>query len=547
MSHPEFVDALRDPAAYPEAERPSQVEMRETHISWLFFTDAHVYKVKKPVDFGFLDFSTLEERHTFCQEEVRLNRRISPDVYLGVVEIRRLDGHHRIVTEPSGGSSAEAAGRRPGELVDYAVKMRRLPEDRWLERLLERGEADEELARRIARRIADFHADARTTEIGAIDTVRFNTRENFAQTRGYVGTTLDAATHDVVRAYTRGFLDARRELFARRSEEGRVRDGHGDLHAGQVCVENGIDFIDCIEFNRRFRFGDVAADLAFLAMDLDHWGRHDLCRALVDEYVEATGDEELREVLAFYQCYRAYTRGKVASLRLDDPDLDDEGRAEAVETARSYFELARRYAAVEGPLLVLTCGLMGTGKTSLAGSLEPRLGATVVSSDSVRKELADMEADERAFEEWGAGIYSEEFTRRTYDELHRRAAERLERDEVVILDASYRDRFRRDAARRVARELGGRLVLVETIAPDRIVEQRLVTRHRDGHAVSDGRIELYRTQKDHFEPVDELDDRQHVIVETSGPRAETTLSALEAIYRRLLRPDDAPPGSPSRA
>jgi len=555
VSHPEFVDALLDPAAYPAPERPERMEMRETHISWLFFTASHVYKVKKPVDFGFLDFSTLEERHTYCQEEVRLNRRISPGVYLGVVEIREVDGRCRVVeTDPAGQDEAGPAGEDDagpvsedeagpdtgGELVDYAVKMRRLPEDRWLERLLESGEADQELARRIARRIAGFHADARTTEIGGIDTVRFNTRENFAQTRRYVGSTLDEATYDVVRAYTRGLLDARRELFLHRSEEGRVRDGHGDLHAGQVCVENGIDFIDCIEFNQRFRFGDVAADLAFLAMDLDHWERPDLRRALVDEYVEVSGDEGLWEILGFYQCYRAYTRGKVNSLLLDDPDLDEDRRPEVIDEARSYFELARRYAGLEGPLLVLVTGLMGTGKTSLANALGPRLGATVLSSDPVRKELAGMEAAETVFEEWGAGIYAAEFDRRTYQELHGRARERLERGEMVVLDASYRERSRREAARRVAREAGARFLVVQTVAPDRIVEQRLVTRHRDGGSVSDGRLELYRTQKERFEPVDEVGDARHVVVDTSGPRAETTLSALEAAYRRLLGPANGP-------
>lgn len=524
MSHPDFVDALCEPLAYPEDERPSQVEMRETHISWLFFTERHVYKVKKPVDFGFLDFSSLEDRHSFCREEVRLNRRISPDVYLGVVEIRNDDGRHRI-----------AGAATQGELVDYAVKMRRLPEDRWLERLLERGEADERLARRIARRIAAFHADAQTTDIGGIDTVRFNTRENFAQTRGYVGTALDAATYDVVRAYTRGFLHARRELFVRRSEGGRVRDCHGDLHAGQVCVENGIDFIDCIEFNKRFRFSDVAADLAFLAMDLDHWNRQDLSRALVDEYVEISEDEELRQVLGFYKCYRAYTRGKVHGLRLDDPDLPEERRPEVMATAASYFELARRYAAVDGPLLVVMAGLMGTGKTSLAESLAPRLEAEVLSSDPIRKELAGIEAEERAFDDWGAGIYSEEFTQRTYDELHRRAAGHLDRGERVVLDASYRERRRRRAARELARRSDSPFLLVETVAPDRMVEQRLATRHRDGSDVSDGRLELYRQQKARFEAVDELEDDLHVIVDTSGPRAETTLSALEALHRRLLQ------------
>jgi aminoglycoside phosphotransferase family enzyme len=280
VSGPDVVRSLLEPSAYPARERLRRVTFVETHISWLFFTGSFVYKVKKPVDYGFLDFTTLEKRRFFCLEEVRLNQRLSPDVYRGVVGISGEGG--RCVV---GGT---------GPIVDYAVKMRQLPPDRWLSGLLRRGEASPALMRRIAQRIAGFHAAAAAADpsrrIGGIDTVRVNTQENFVQTLEYVGVTVTAEAYDRVQAYTEAFLDVRAGRFAQREREGRIRDCHGDLYADQICVENGIAFIDCIEFSERFRYSDVAADIAFPAMDVDYYGRPDLSAELVREYVASSAD-----------------------------------------------------------------------------------------------------------------------------------------------------------------------------------------------------------------------------------------------------------------
>src|SRR5262245_2118643 len=257
---------MLEPGTYPAAERPARVTVAETHISWLFFTGRFVYKVKKPVNFGFLDFTTLDQRRFFCLEEVRLNQRLSPDVYLGVAAIRE-QGERYTIGET-------------GRLVECAVKMRQLPGDRWLSGLLKRGEATAPLMQRIARRIASFHADAergmRANELVGVPSVRFNTQENLTQTREQIGVTVTAEAHDRVRAYTEAFLEARAHVFARRERDGRIRECHGDLHADQICAENGIAFIDCIEFNERFRYSDVAADIAFPAMDVEYYGRQDL-------------------------------------------------------------------------------------------------------------------------------------------------------------------------------------------------------------------------------------------------------------------------------
>ncbi len=317
----------------------TRVGLVETHISWLFFTGRFVYKVKKPVNFGFLDFTTLERRRFFCLEELRLNQRLSPDVYLGVVAIWEEGGRY--------------AMQETGRIVEYAVKMRQLPADRWLSGLLKRGDATPALMRRIARRIAAFHAVAEVGEparhVGGIDTVRFNTQENFSQTREQVGVTVAVEIQDRVQAYTEAFLDARSEVFARREREGRIRDCHGDLHADQICVEDGIAFIDCIEFNERFRYGDVAADIAFPAMDVDYYGRPDLSAELVREYVAASGDADALAVLDFYKCYRAFTRGKVRGFRLRQPGLTDARPQRDHRAGVALLRPGERVRAAPGP------------------------------------------------------------------------------------------------------------------------------------------------------------------------------------------------------
>ncbi len=496
------------------------VRLLQTHVSWLFFTGCHVYKVKKPVDLGFLDFTTLDARRHFCEEELRLNRRVSPDVYLAVSELRESDGRYAFGGE--------------GEVVEYAVKMRQLPADRWLSTLLEAGSVTPRTVRRIAGRIADFHraaaSDAEITRLGGIESVRINTAENFEQTREFIGLTLDRATYDVARAATEAFLERRGQLFARREAEGRVRDCHGDLHAAQICVENGIAIIDCIEFNYRFRFSDVAADLAFLAMDLDHFDHPDLSGMLVDEYIEHSGDTELPKLLPFFKAYRAFTRGKVESIRVAQLEEGDPARGTAREEADRYFKLAAAYARIRRPLLIITAGLMGTGKSTLATALAERLGAEIFSSDVVRKQLADISPEERRLEAWEEGIYSPEFTGRVYRALHDRGDAALRSGRHVVLDASYAERGRRAEAAAVARECDAELLVVEVIAPTEVVRRRLRERDTRSGGVSDGRIELLHAQQSHFQPVDEVPDAHHIVVETTGSPGDTAFIALKQVY-----------------
>jgi aminoglycoside phosphotransferase family enzyme len=324
--------ALLNSAIYPG--NPGNVEFSETHISLLFFTENHVYKVKKPVDFGFLDFTTLEKRRFYCHQEVELNRRLCADVYLGVVEISEADG----------GVSLDGRGK----VIEYAVKMRRLSEDLLMSRLIEQQRVTNQMIAGIAEKLAAFYAAAETGEeissYGKPGRIRQDTDENFHQTSPYIGLTISPKAFEAIQGATNAFLLEKRASFQQRIGEGKIRDCHGDLRSEHIYLGDEILIIDCIEFNQRFRYTDVAADIGFLAMDLDYQGRRDLSRHLIDSYVRMSGDREILEVLDFYKCYRAYVRGKVESFRLDDPNIPPPEKEEALRRARRYFRLSKEYA-----------------------------------------------------------------------------------------------------------------------------------------------------------------------------------------------------------
>jgi aminoglycoside phosphotransferase family enzyme len=328
-----MIAGLLRPEAFPHPAE--DIVLHETHISWVILAGPFAYKVKKPVNLGFLDFTTRERRRADCDDEVRLNRRLCPDVYLGVVDIVERDGAYVV-----GG---------PGTPVEPAVWMRRLPEQGMLPRLLARGAVGVPVIRQIARQLAAFHAAAATgpgvDEYGDVATIQANWDENFAQLARFIGPTIPKAPHARIVQFVSRFLSEQREVLVQRATEGRIREGHGDLHAASICVEGRrIHLFDCLEFEPRFRCSDVAAEVAFLAMDLDHSGRADLAAEFVDEYVRRSGDEGLRTVLDFYKCYRAYVRGKVRCLRLDQPGLSAEERSRVESEAQAYFELGWAYA-----------------------------------------------------------------------------------------------------------------------------------------------------------------------------------------------------------
>ena len=512
---PELVKALLDPKAYPDS--PRGVEFVQTQMSFVFLTDDYVYKVKKPVNLGYLDYTALEKRHFYCHQEVELNRRLCPDVYLGVVPIIKSKDSIRVEGQ--------------GKAMEYAVKMRRLPQEAMMDVLLTKNQVSSEMVSSLAEKLGEFHRKAETnaniSAFGSLDAITQNTEENFTQTEKYIDNTISRERYNHIKDYTQVFIKKNTPLFHKRVAGGRIRDCHGDLHAAHICFSNGICIYDCIEFNDRFRYCDVASEVAFLAMDLDHYGRADLSRSFVSTYVARSQDNELLKLLNFYKCYRAYVRGKVESFKLDDPYINEAEKRRTLAIASSYFDLANSYIRSK-PVLFITTGLVGTGKSSLAQALAKRLGLVVISSDVTRKKLAGIPPAEHRFEEFDTGIYSPEFSRLTYDTMLTEAKHILGEGGSVIIDASFIKAGERQKAKKLAQEINADFFIVECTLDEESIKQRLTQRREQG-SVSDGRWEIFEPQKRQFEPVVEVSPQNHVIIDTSQPVDKIVTGVLDKI------------------
>ncbi len=534
MTHPNLVASMLNPDFYPH--RPKNVQLVQTHISYVFIAGDLVYKVKKPVNYGFLDFTSLDQRRYFCNQELTLNRRLAPEAYLAVEPIcEDATGQLRL-------------GEDGGRVVEYAVKMVRLPEGRMLKVLLAERKVGLEKMAAIAEKIAAFHAAAATggpiDEMGKIDTVRFNCEENFEQTMKYVGSVIAPEKYDFIRDYVSTFIDDERALFEKRVADHRIRDCHGDLHMEHICLSDGIIIFDCIEFNERFRFSDTASEVAFLAMDLDYNGYVDHAEAFVSAYCRASGDRELLKLLNFYRCYRAYVRAKVTSFRLDDETLSELERETIMASAFRYYDLAFRYAArLSRPALILNVGLMGSGKSVLARALSPLLDADVIRMDVLRKQMLDIAPSERHYEDFGAGIYSEEVSDQAYALAFKRAEEKLKAGRTVMIDASFKKRHQRGKARELAQRLHVDFFVLECVCPESEIKSRLERRAHKASEASDGRWEIFQAQKADYEAIDsasstaEMPAASHVTVDTSDSKDVTLVRALRGMKKIIDKCD----------
>lgn len=520
MTDPRLVTAMSRPDFYPH--RPAAVELVQTHISYVFIAGDLVYKVKKAVDFGFLDFTTPEKRRDNCLKEVALNRRLAPEAYLGVEEI----------SEGATGALVLGPGRK---VVDYAVKMIKLPEEKMLVNLLAGRKIEPQDMDAIARKVSDFHSQAETggdiDRFGSLEIIRKNHDENFEQTGNYIGRTILREQYDFIRAYIYNFLRTKKELLENRVAGGHIRDCHGDLHAEHVCLADGIIIFDCIEFNDRFRYSDTAADVAFLSMDLDFRGYPDFSREFVKAYARHSGDEDLAELLPFYQCYYAYVRGKVIGFRLDDPVIGAAEKKSARLTARKYFNLAAKYATIRRkPLLIITTGLMGSGKSILARNLAAVLGAKVIRTDILRKEILNIRPEERRLEKFGEGIYSEEMSARTYEKAFEKAKAILAGGGSVIIDASFKRNEARLRAAQIAAEAGSGFFALQCECTSAVVRERLDRRIKAGRDASDGRWELYEQQQRDYDKVTGLPKGSHILVDTCGTPGRSLYRALSGMF-----------------
>jgi aminoglycoside phosphotransferase family enzyme/predicted kinase len=511
-------DLLR-PEAYLEFDA-TRVELVQTHISWVFLLKNDVLKIKRPVVLGFLNFGSIEARKAACEAEVRLNARLAAGIYLGVVPVMTgPDGKHRI-------------GGPPGRVVDWAVHMKRLPETQRADELLRRGELTIDLVDALAARIARFHAEAATNEqnmqFGSAAAVGSCIEDNFAETASTATRYLRHEELDEIQRWQRAFLRDNARLFEERIALGKVRDGHGDLRLEHVYVAGDPPptIIDCIEFSDRFRYADVCSDVAFLSMDLAAHGRVDLAERLLSRYARDSGDFDLFVLVDFYESYRAYVRGKIASLVAADESVPWSGRKQAQDDARRYFLLAlssHRRAFLD-PSVIAVGGLIASGKSTIADAISARMNAPVVEADRTRKAMLGLPPDQPVHEAAWQGPYDEGMTDKVYLELFRRASVVLASGRSVVIDASFRSRAHRSAARELASANRVPFSFVECRVDRELAKGRLEARSH-GPTVSDGRLEIFDAFAAQFEPVTELSEREHITLDT-GRDLHVTLDQL---------------------
>jgi aminoglycoside phosphotransferase family enzyme/predicted kinase len=524
-SLPALSNLLSDPSIYPHA--PDEVHLQHTHISVVALVPPWVYKVKKPVDLGFLDFSTLEQRRLYCEQEVQLNSRLCDDTYEAVVPLVRTDDRLRV--DPPESTS--------GEVVEYAVKMRYLPAEHFLDAQLDRGEAGVSAIDRVARTLCAFYQSQSSTpevaEAGWPETLRINFEENVEQTADHVGPLLSGPAYEALQYYTDRFVDQEAALLHRRRASGLLVDGHGDLRLEHVhLTDDHVCIYDCIEFNDRLRHLDVANDIAFLAMDLDFHGRPDLGTRLVRQVAETLGDPEMHRLIDFYKCYRAYVRAKVEGMRAADADVPAPERTTSRMRAQRHYQWALRYAvAGTGPFVVVVFGRSGTGKSTQAAALAESLGWAHLASDPIRKTLAGVPLHQRTDAARRADLYSDAMTDRTYRTLQQRAVARGRRLKGTVLDATYSTPDRRETLRTALRAADIPYAFVELTAPDDVLRERLADRDAASATASDARADDFDMLNDRYQAPTALEDPFHVRVSAAAPPEETTLSILKALIR----------------
>jgi aminoglycoside phosphotransferase family enzyme/predicted kinase len=486
----DLVSALRHPDCYPHPVQ--EVRVLETHISWVLLTGTWAYKIKKPVNLGFLDFTTLESRRHFCEEELRLNRRLAPQIYEAVVEIRGTPDRPRV--------------EGPGPVLEYAVKMREFAQEALASNMLARGALAPHHVDLLARSVAEFHAGAEragdTSPFGAPDAVLQPALQNFEQLLPCLQQDADRAALQSLRDWTEREYAQRQNAFAARRREGHVRQCHGDLHLRNIAVLDGHPVaFDCIEFDDQLRWIDVMSEVAFLVMDFEDRGSCDLAWRLLNGYLEATGDYLGVGVLRFYLVYRALVRAKVHALRARQPGIEHAERQRLGRIAREYLGLAARFSGRHGAALVITHGLSGSGKTSATQALLGRAGAVRVRSDIERKRLHGIPALARSNSGPGAGLYTKEATVATYQRLLLLARAILEAGYPAVVDAAFLKRGERDAFRALAASLRVPFLILAFDAPEATLRERVAQRLGSEADASEADLAVLERQLAGREPI----------------------------------------------
>ncbi|MEE4363588.1 MAG: AAA family ATPase [Desulfotignum sp.] len=514
--HGTLVAAMASADFYPH--KPTEIIHKQTHISDVFIAGDLVYKVKKPVNMGFLDFSTREKRHECCCEEVRLNQRLTTDIYLGV---------EKITWDKQGYGL-----NRSGQTVDYAVKMRRLPDENTLESLLVSNRVTESFIDRLIHTLSDFYKTSALNkkemeQFGSFSAIEQKCRDNFSHLPDFSDTGAGKRKMQLIKAATRMYLDRHKDLFDRRIENNHICDTHGDLKTEHVYQYQGVQILDCIEFNHAFRYQDTASDLAFLAMDMDFLGYRPAALYLLSRYVEITSDADLMQVIDFYKCFRAMVQVKVYHLQIETiPSHDDAKKAKHIHEMEQYLDLAYQYALKTAfPVIWVTCGMIAAGKSTVAEKMAALFSIPWIRSDDIRKTLFADLPDKSGKAGFEKGMYTPEATSLVYGKMLVTAQAALEKGRSVILDATCSRQKERQDILQLARDTSANIIFVECRCPDREIKSRLKNREHQS-TVSDARLEHFAAIKQRMDPFDHLSTDVHMPVRTD--------QSLDSIIETIL-------------
>lgn len=503
---PRLIQQMLQPGFYPHPVQ-EPIQLLQTHISYILLTGEYAYKIKKPINFGFLDFTTLAKRRYFCHEELRLNKRLSSNLYLGVLPILDGAGQYRL-----GKDDPEQT------VVEYALQMREFSQNMLLSQLFLDNKLTPEIVQQLAVQVANFHASAistpEVTAYGSVASVQKVDNNNQAISVPFIGTSQTQQQLDETRAFTTQFFEQHVDWFAQRQTEGKIRECHGDLHLNNVCIyQNNIQIFDCIEFNQAFRNIDVIYDAAFLVMDLAFRGRIDLANLFLNTYLEQTGDYQGAALLPLYLSMRAYIRGNVNSLALNDPAISDANKAEFLQRGQAYYRQAWDYTRRSQGRIILMSGLSGSGKSTVARQLAQKLNAIHVRSDAVRKHLADIPLHQRGDQggEFGSGIYTPEMTKKTYGALLELGLLLAQQGWPVILDAKYDRHALRQPVVDGAIAAHIPITIVECTAPVEVLRDRLNRRTND---IADATADLLNSQIEAAEPLTNEEKAVAVVLRT---------------------------------